>query len=52
MSLRFSHFNRRHWALLLCIVLVLAALRQLVQPLWDDPVITLGIGETYEFLFP
>lgn len=48
MSRRFSHFNRRHWALLLLwIVLVLAAGRQLTQPLWDDPVIVLEIGGTY-----
>ncbi|MHA3738011.1 hypothetical protein ACXR0M_20380 [Pseudomonas sp. Eth.TT006] len=39
----------RSWMwLALCVVLALAAARQLTQPLWDDPVIALDIGGTYE----
>jgi len=49
MVLRVSLSGWRGWALLmLCTVLALAVARQLTQPLWDDPVIALEIGGTYE----
>lgn len=51
MSLGLAQIGRRHrvW-LAICAVVALAALRQLMQPLWNEPVITLGIGETYEYM--
>lgn len=49
MSLRSFLPNCHRWA---CLVvgfgLALAATRQLTQPLWDDPMIALEIGGTYE----
>ncbi|MCF4997278.1 hypothetical protein GIW70_19600 [Pseudomonas syringae] len=49
MTWRFSLPNWRFWVwLVLCSGLALAAARQLTQPLWDDPMIALEIGGTYE----
>ena len=49
MTLRIALPDWRGWMwLALCIVFALAAARQLTQPLWDDPVIILEIGGTYE----
>ncbi|HEX4551303.1 hypothetical protein [Pseudomonas sp.] len=49
--MRFSLFNRRFWAsLVLCTVLAIAAARLMTQPLWDDPVITVKMGGTYEYM--
>lgn len=49
MKLRFSHLRWRYWALLvLGFVLVLVAARQALRPLWNDPVVVVEIGGTYE----
>lgn len=51
MTLRISRFNRRHWAWsALWIVLAIAVVRQLMQHLWDDPVIVLQMGAPYEYM--
>lgn len=51
MSLRLLQISRRRWVwMIVCVAVALAALRQLMQPLWSDPVITLRIGETYEYM--
>ncbi|MBI6946654.1 hypothetical protein JET70_06990 [Pseudomonas koreensis] len=49
--MHFFLFSRRCWgALVLCTVLAIAAARLLTQPLWDDPVITVKMGGTYEYM--
>jgi len=41
----------RFWAwLALSVVLMWTAARQLMQPLWDEPVMALAIGGTYEYM--
>lgn len=46
---RFSLSNWRGWLwLVLLIVLALAATRQMAQSFWEEPVIVLEIGGTYE----
>lgn len=51
MSLRLGQIGRRRWVwLAICAVAALVALRQVTQPLWNEPVITLRIGETYEYM--
>jgi len=51
MRLRSCFFNWRRWAwLALASVLAVLVARQLTQPLWDEPVVTLKLGETYDYL--
>ena len=44
-----SNWRSRVW-LVLCVILAIVVGRQLMQPLWNDPVITLRIGESYEYM--
>ncbi|MGG7674066.1 hypothetical protein [Pseudomonas sp. WC2] len=49
MTSRIALFKRRCWAwLVFSAVLALAIAHRLTQPLWDDPVIALELGGTYE----
>ncbi|SMQ27055.1 hypothetical protein SAMN04488483_3398 [Pseudomonas helmanticensis] len=49
MTWRIALSKRRCWAWLVpCAVLALAVAHRLTQPLWDDPVIALELGGTYE----
>ena len=49
MTSRIALFKRRCWAwLVFYAVLALAVAHRLTQPLWDDPVIALELGGTYE----
>lgn len=51
MRWRSRFFNWRRWAwLTLASVLAVLVARQLTQPLWDEPVVTLKLGETYAYL--
>lgn len=51
MRLRSCLFNWRRWVwLALASVLAVLVARQLTQPLWDEPVVTLKLGETYDYL--